>query len=188
MKKTTIIIFILLLSASLFSSDIAKKYNLKTKVDKKHGITWYIHKNNMQSRSRISLYIGKINEENKYFLKLRINYYAPVNLFIKEYIFKIEDEEYTLIPRKTIQTFYIRSTAIGTDNFDTEEGEGETICETYDVSINNEELELMEKIANSKKVGLKYQGVKGYRRVKIHKNSIKAIKEVLDAFQEMIKN
>jgi len=53
MKKTIIIVFILLFSISLFSSDLAKKYNLKTKVDKKHGITWYIHKNNMQSRSRI---------------------------------------------------------------------------------------------------------------------------------------
>jgi len=186
-KNLFILFLILWLSISLFSSDLTKKYNLKTKVDEKHGITWYIHKNNMQSRSRIYLYIGKINKDNKYFLKLRINYYAPINLFIKEYVFKIDDDEYTLTPRKTIQTYYIRSTAIGTDDLE-EENSGETICETYDVSINSEELVLMEKIANSKKTSLKYQGVKGYKRVKIHKSSIEAIRDVLDAFKEMVKS
>jgi hypothetical protein len=35
-------------------------------------------------------------------------------------------------------------------------------------------------------VKLRYNGVKGYKRAKIHKSSKKAIKDVLNAFRELI--
>jgi hypothetical protein len=39
MKKASFVIFILLFSISLFSSDFEKKYKLKSQIDKKNGIT-----------------------------------------------------------------------------------------------------------------------------------------------------
>jgi hypothetical protein len=59
------------------------------------------------------------------------------------------------------------------------------ICEYYDIAINKEEFELMEKLSNAKTVKLRYNGVKGYKRVKIHNSSKKAIRDVLDAFKEL---
>ncbi|GAJ19051.1 unnamed protein product, partial [marine sediment metagenome] len=46
-------------------------------------------------------------------------------------------------------------------------------CEVYDVAANQEEFDLMEKISSAKTVKLRYNGVKGFKRVKIHKSSKK---------------
>lgn len=59
------------------------------------------------------------------------------------------------------------------------------ICEVYDVAANQEEFDLMEKISNAKTVKLRYNGIKGYKRVSIHNISKKAIKDVLNAYKEL---
>ena len=69
---------------------------------------------------------------------------------------------------------------------DQDSDENAGICEIYDVAINQEEFDLFEKLSNAKKVKLRYNGAKGFKRVKIHKSTINAIKDVLNAFKELI--
>ena len=175
--------FVLFLSLSLFSSDFEKKYNLKSQIDKKNGIIWYKHKNNTGTNSRVYLYFGKKQDADQFFLRLVIAYYAPSRLIVEEYRFTIDDEEHVVKPRATVRTKDLRTNRARMDQ-DSDESAG--ICEIYDVAINKEEFELMEKLSNAKTVKLRYNGVKGFKRVKIHKSTINAIKDVLNAFKELI--
>ena len=112
-----------------------------------------------------------------------IAYYAPSRLIVEEYRFTIDDEEHVVKPRDTVRTKDLRtSRASMNQEFDESAG----ICEIYDVAINKEEFELMEKLSQANTVKLRYNGVKGYKRVKIHNSSKKAIKDVLNAFKELI--
>jgi hypothetical protein len=183
MKRASIIIFVLLFSVSLLSSDFEKKYNLKSQIDKKNGIIWYKHKNNTGTNSRVYLYFGKKQDADQFFLRLVIAYYAPSRLIVEEYKFTIDDEEHVVKPRTTVRTIDVKTNRARMDQ-DSDENAG--ICEIYDVAINKEEFELMEKLSQAKTVKLRYEGVKGFKRVKIHKSSKKAIKDVLNAFKELI--
>ena len=183
MKRASIIIFVLLFSISLLSSNFEKKYNLKSQIDKKNGIIWYKHKNNTGTNSRVYLYFGKKQDADQFFLRMVIAYYAPSRLIVEEYRFTIDDEEHVVKPRDTVRTIDLRTNRARMDRAG-EESAG--ICEFYDVAINQEEFELMEKLSKAKAVKLRYNGVKGYKRVKIHNRSIKAIKDVLDAFKELV--
>jgi hypothetical protein len=182
MKKTSFVIFILLFSISLFSSDFEKKYKLKTQVDKKNGIVWYKHKNNTGTNSRVYLYFGKKQDTGQFFLRMVIAYYAPSRLIVEEYRFTIDDEEHVVKPRDVVRTIDVRTNR---GRMDEPNDESAGICEYYDIAINKEEFELMEKLSNAKTVKLRYNGVKGYKRVKIHNSSKKAIRDVLDAFKEL---
>jgi len=183
MKRASIIIFVLLFSVSLLSSDFEKKYNLKSQIDKKNGIIWYKHKNNTETNSRVYLYFGKKQDADLYFLRMVIAYYAPSRLIVEEYRFTIDDEEHVVKPRATVRTKDLRTNRARMDQ-DSDESAG--ICEIYDIAINKEEFELMEKLSQAKTVKLRYNGVKGYKRIKIHTSSKKAIKDVLNAFEELI--
>ena len=183
MKKASIIIFVLLFSVSLLSSDFEKKYNLKSQIDKKNGIIWYKHKNNIGTNSRVYLYFGKEQDADKFIIRMVIAYYAPSRLIVEEYRFTIDGQEHVVKPRDTVRTKDLRTSRAHTDQ-DSDESAG--ICEIYDVAINKEEFELMEKLSQAKTVKLRYNGVKGFKRVKIHKSSKKAIKDVLNAFKELI--
>ena len=183
MKKASIIIFVLLFSVSLLSSDFEKKYNLKSQIDKKNGIIWYKHKNNTETNSRVYLYFGKEQDADKFIIRMVIAYYAPSRLIVEEYRFTIDDEEHVVKPRATVRTKDLRTNRARMDQ-DSDESAG--ICEIYDIAINKEEFELMEKLSQAKTVKLRYNGVKGYKRIKIHTSSKKAIKDVLNAFEELI--
>ncbi len=183
MKKASIIIFVLLFSISLLSSDFEKKYNLKSQIDKKNGIIWYKHKNNTETNSRVYLYFGKKQDADQFFLRLVIAYYAPSRLIVEEYKFTIDDEEHVVKPRATVRTIDVKTNRARMDQ-DSDVSTG--ICEIYDIAINKEEFELMEKLSQAKTVKLRYEGVKGFKRVKIHKSSKKAIKDVLNAFKELM--
>jgi hypothetical protein len=183
MKKACIIIFVLLFSISLLSSDFEKKYNLKSQIDKKNGIIWYKHKNNTGTNSRVYLYFGKKQDADKFIVRMVIAYYAPSRLIVEEYRFTIDGEEHVVKPRDTIRTKDIKTNRARMDQ-DSDVSTG--ICEIYDIAINKEEFELMEKLSQAKTVKLRYEGVKGFKRVKIHKSSKKAIKDVLNAFKELI--
>ncbi len=182
-KTTSLICLILLFTGFLFSSDFEKKYNLKSKIDKKNGITWYTHKNNTGTNSRVYLYFGKIQDADQFFLRMVIAYYAPSRLIVEEYRFTIDDQEHVVRPRGTVRTVDARTNRARMDQ-NSDESAG--ICEIYDIAINEEEYELMEKLSQAKTVKLRYKGVKGFKRVKIHKRTINAIKDVLNAFKELI--
>jgi hypothetical protein len=182
MKKASFVIFILLFSISLFSSGFEKKYKLKSQIDKKNGIIWYKHKNNTGANSRVYLYFGKKQDADQFFLRMVIAYYAPSRLIVEEYRFTIDDEEHVVKPRGPVRTVDIKANRA---RIDQASDESAGICEYYDVAINQEEFELMEKLSNAKTVKLRYNGVKGYKRVKIHNSSKKAIKDVLNAFKEL---
>jgi hypothetical protein len=183
LRKIYPVIFLLFLSQLLFPADIEKKYKLKIQVDKKNGIVWYKHKNNTGTNSRVYLYFGKKQDVDLYFLRMVIAYYAPSRLIVEEYRFTIDDEEHVVKPRDTVRTKDLR-TSRASMNQDIDESAG--ICEIYDIAINKEEFELMEKLSQANTVKLRYNGVKGYKRVKIHTSSKKAIKDVLNAFKELI--
>jgi len=177
------VIFLLFLSQLLFPTDIEKKYKLKTQVDKKNGIVWYKHKNNTGTNSRVYLYFGKKQDADQFILRMVIAYYAPSRLIVEEYTFTIDDEEHVVTPRDTVRTKDLRKSRARMDQ-DSDENAG--ICEIYDVAINQVEFDLFEKLSNAKKVKLRYNGAKGFKRVKIHKSTINAIKDVLNAFKELI--
>lgn len=183
MKRASIIIFVLLFSTSLLSSEFEKKYNLKSQIDKKNGIIWYKHKNNTGTNSRVYLYFGKKQDTDRFFLRLVIAYYASSRLIVEEYRFTIDDQEYVVKPRATVRTIDVKTNRARMDQ-DSDESAG--ICEIYDIAINQEEFDLFEKLSNAKKVKLRYNGAKGFKRVKIHKRTINAIKDVLNAFKELI--
>jgi hypothetical protein len=181
LRKLYLVVFLLFLSQLLFPTDIEKKYKLKTQVDKKNGIVWYKHKNNSGTSSRVYVYFGKKQDADQYFLRMVIAYYATKRLIVEEYTFTIDDEEHVVKPRDLVRTVDVRTNRA---RMDEPSDESVGICEYYDIAINQEEFELMEKLSNAKTVKLRYNGVKGYKKVKIHNSSKKAIKDVLDAFKE----
>jgi len=182
MKRASIIVLVMLFSISLFSSDFEKKYNLKSQIDKKNGIIWYKHKNNTGTNSRVYLYFGKKQDADQFFLRMVIAFYAPSRLIVDEYRFTIDDEEHVVKPRAAVRTIDL---PVNRARMDQVGDESAGICELYDIAINQEEFDLMERISNAKTVKLRYHGVKGYKNAKIYKSSKKAIKDVLDAFKEL---
>ena len=149
MKRASIIIFVLLFYIPLLSSNFEKKYNLKSQIDKKNGIIWYKHKNNTGTNSRVYLYFGKKQDAYQFSLHMVIAYFAPSRLIVKEYRFTIDDEEYVVKPRATVQTIDVKTNRARMDQ-DSDESAG--ICEIYDIAINEEEFELMEKLSQAKTV------------------------------------
>lgn len=183
MRKVYLVIFIFFLSQLLYPSDFEKKYNLKSQIDKKNGIIWYKHENNTGAKSRVYLYFGKKQDADQFLIRMVIAYYAPSRLIVEKYTFTIDDEEHVVEPRETIRTIDVKTNRA---RMDQPSDESAGICEFYDIAINKEEFELMEKLSQAKTVKLRYDGVKGYKRVKIHTSSKKAIKDVLNAFKELI--
>jgi hypothetical protein len=184
MKKICLILIVLFISTSLYPLDKAfeKKYNLKPQVDEDNGIIWYKHKKGSGGNTKIYPYFGQRMQSSECFLRMVILYAGPENLFIKEYIFTVDDEEYNLIPRKKIETVETRDNFLRSGDRDMSGG----IVEVYDVVPNQEEFDLMEKISKAKTVKLKYIGVKGWKRKPIDKTTKKAMGEVLAAYKELM--
>lgn len=184
MKKICLILVVLFISTSLYPLDKAfeKKYNLKSQVDEENGIIWYKHKKGSGGNTKIYPYIGQRMESGECFLRMVILYVGPQKFFVNEYVFTVDDEEIRLTPRKKIETVETK------DNFlrsgDREMSGG--IVEVYDVTPNQEEFEMMEKISKGKTVKLRYNGLRGHKKVAIHKTTKKAIGEVLAAYKELM--
>ncbi len=183
MKRVSIIALVLLFSFSLFSSEFEKKYNLKSQIDEKNGIIWYKHKKNTGTSSRVYVYFGKKQDANQYFIRMVLAYYGSSRLIINEFKFTIDGEEHVVTPRAALRTIDVN---MNRARIDQPSDEGSGICEFYDIAINQEELELMEKLSNAKTVKLRYTGLKGFKKTKIHNSSKKAIRDVLAAFKDMV--
>jgi len=186
MKKLSILLPILLLAGNIFSAQIEKKFNLTSKEDKKTGITWYKHKTNTESNSRIYMYFGK-KKDNQLFVHMVISFIAPEHLWVEKYVFTIDGKEQTLLPREKVRHVDLQSNRLREDYF-LESNTNQGICELYDVMINQEEFDLLNKISQAETVKLKYDGVKGYNRVNIHKKTKNALKETIAALHELIKS
>jgi hypothetical protein len=173
-------------SVSLYTADkyFEKKYNLKSIVDEQNGIIWYKHRQGTQGAVKIYPYIGKRMDSEQRFLRMVILFYGSENLFVNEYVFTADDEEFVLKPRKTIETVEMRESSTRRNTAETG-SESKGIVEVYDVAADPEEYEMMEKISRAKTVKLRYNGVKGFRKVAIHKETKRAIKDVLDAYKEL---
>ncbi len=184
MKRICLILVVIFVATSLYSLDKAfeKKYNLKPQVDEDNGIIWYKHKKGSSGNAKIYPYIGQRMESGECFLRMVILYGGRENLFVKEYVFSVDDKEYILTPRKKIETVETKDNFLRSGDRDMSGG----IVEVYDVVANQEEFELMEKISKAKTVKLKYNGVKGFERVAVHNITKKAMGEVLAAYKELI--
>ncbi len=204
MKRVIILIvgFMLVFSVFLYSNDsknIEKKFKLQVHVDEKQGFTTYMPKGG-QGHSRIFIYIVKNNANNNYILRLRIAYFADAMLHMKKYIFTADGEEHVVpvrgivrmqsLPRMNLPR-YDEVRMQNSEQQDLERVEytaaSSGICEYYDIAMNTEEIEIIKKIAASKKVKLRYEGVKGFENIKIHKAEVKDIKLVLGAFEAFTK-
>ena len=186
MKKLSILLPVLLLAGNIFSAQIEKKFNLTSKEDKKSGITWYKHKTNTESNSRIYMYFGK-KKDNQLYLKDTKTTRPFANSLVKKYVFTIEGKEQTLLPREKVRHVDLQSNRLREDYF-FESNTNQGICELYDVMINQEEFDLLNKISQAETVKLKYDGVKGYNRVTIHAETKNALKETIAALHELIKS
>ena len=188
MKKIIIPILILIFSMSLFSADtdkeMAKKFKLRVQTDNKKGVTTYTPKG-ASARSRIFLYMVKNDGSGQITLRLRIAYFAESMLFIKRYILYADDRELVLPVRGQVRMQDLgRMNLAGTTGNQVSGG----VCEYYDIAVDSTEIDIMEQIAAAKSAKMRYEGNKGYKKVKIHKGEVKDIKRVLEAFEALTKN
>lgn len=174
---------VLLVSVSLFSSDeeLAKKYKLIIKENKSGGTVNFMPQK-VDGRSTLFLYIVKRLDNNNYHLRMRLAYFGIKQIMMKRYLFTIDGKEYDLNVREPLQLQDLSSQNVpGKYN----DQEATAICEYYDIALNPQELELMDKLASAKKVLLRYDGTKGYKNIKIFKSELKDIAPMLNAYKEV---
>jgi hypothetical protein len=188
MKRIIIPILILVFSIALLYADtdkeIGKKFKLRVQTDNKKGVTTYTPKG-VSARSRIFLYMVKNDSSDQITLRLRIAYFAESMLFIKRYILYADDREFVLTVRGQVRMQDLgRVNLAGTTGNQVSGG----VCEYYDIAVNPNEIDIMQQIADAKSAKMRYEGNKGYKKVKIHKGEVKDIKRVLEAFEALTKN
>lgn len=187
MKRIIIPILILIFFISLLCAGtdkaIGKKFKLRVQTDKKKGVTTYTPKG-AGARSRIFMYMVKNNSSDQITLRLRIAYFAESMLHIKRYLLYADDRELVLPVRGQV-----RMQDLGRMNLAGTTGDQESggICEYYDIAVNLSEIDIMQQIADAKSAKMRYEGNKGYKKVKIHKGEVKDIKRVLGAFEALTK-
>jgi hypothetical protein len=99
-------------------------------------------------------------------LFLRIQYYGEDWLFIEKYLFKVDGYTYEIDPSYG---------DVETDN-------DSKVWEWFDTSPNKGELDLIKKIASSKKAVMRLEGSKYYKDVTISSTQKKAISRVLTVY------
>jgi len=145
-------------------------------VDEFKGITLYKHPSQpayTNSRSSIYAYIGK-RAYGDPFLRLVTQYTDDEWLFVKKVQVNIDGEVLTL----TVADGY---------RFEGDNGYG-GIWEWKDELPNAAQVNIMRKIGEAKKVTIRYTGSQYYDEKWLQTKDIKALKEVLLAYQEMLDN
>lgn len=142
--------------------------NMRTEYDEVKEITWYYDKTSPQydNANNFLLYIGK-DKNNNCWLRLRIRYTAKDWLFIRNYIFKVDDNTYTISP--------------GTFDVERDNKSG-YIWEWYDKSPTESEINMVKEIINSKKTVLRYEGDQYHYDRDITQQEKQALQNVLDAY------
>lgn len=191
MKRRITILILMVMAATFLCSavyagaegkdtekNIAREFKLQAKEDKQKGITTFMPKGS-SGRSRIVLYILKNDRDNSYALRLRIAYFAEEMLFIKQYIITADDKEYILPMREMTRQIDLQKMSLPGVYYD-QEGGG--ICEYYDVALLPQESEILRQVSASKSAKMEYVGTKGNQKASIHKDELKDIKRVFEAF------
>jgi len=184
-KSALLLLLVSFFTTFLSAADIEKKYHLKSEFDKKNSITWYRHKNNTGANTRVVLYFGQKKKDGALLVRMSLSYYAPEKLFVNKFIFTLDEKEFIIEPRNVVTTVDVKTDRLRKDYFDSGDV-SQGICERYDIMINQQEFDMLQALAAAETAKLRYEGVKGFKNVPIHKDSITAVKEVIGAIKEVI--
>jgi hypothetical protein len=146
-----------------FKAALAKMKVIKDDVK---GYKWYEDKSSYNYYWRNEFYIYTSGGSNPT-LFFNIRYYDEDWLFIKSYFFNVDGETFSFTPSYG---------EIQTDS-------DSTVTEWYNEVATQENIELVQKIANSKKTVMRLEGTKYYKDVTITKAQKTAIKNVLIVYQ-----
>jgi len=114
------------------------------------------------------VYIGQSGGSEPY-LRLRIQYYGEDWLFIDSFFFNVDGETYEI------------STSYG----EMERDNDTEVWEWYDVSPTSENIEMLQKIMNSKKTVMRMEGTQYYKDKTITEAQKSAIRDTFVVFQGM---
>jgi hypothetical protein len=114
------------------------------------------------------VYIGQSGGSEPY-LRFRIQYYGEDWLFIDSFFFNVDGETYEI------------STSYGEMERDNDSG----VWEWYDVSPTSENIEMLQKIMNSKKTVMRMEGTQYYKDKTITEAQKSAIRDTFVVFQGM---
>jgi hypothetical protein len=147
---------------------------LKPRYDEFQSTTWYSHPNEPRyrnSRSSIYLYIGH-KKGSRPKLRLVTQYTGDNWLFIERVMINIDGKVHVW-------------TVGGYGKFERDNGGG-GIWEWKDETPTAQQIALLKSITDAKSVTIRFDGQQYYNDKKMRKSDIKAIGEVLLAFDEMI--
>jgi len=148
---------------------------LRSKTDDFKNVTFYSHPNQPRytwSRSTIYLYIGD-RPTSKPWLRLKTQYTASDWLFVESAKVNIDGE------------IFIWTNPTSYSGFERDNGSGD-IWEWYDESPSQLQLSLLKKMGEASKVTIRFEGSQYYDDKVIPRSDLKAIKEILLAYDEMI--
>lgn len=140
-----------------------------SKHDKVTGNSFYKSKNYpkyIDTRSYVLPYIGE--NDGRYWVRLKFNYTGDDWIFWEELTFLIDGERYY----KTI----------GYSNVERDNDSGD-VWEYYDYSPSSSDMEMLEKIANSKETIVRFEGDRYHYDLTVSAEDKAAIKQVVDAYK-----
>lgn len=114
------------------------------------------------------IYIGQSTGSDPY-LRFRIQYYGDDWLFIKSFFFNVDGETFEISP------------SYG----DMERDNDSSVWEWYDVTPTSENIQMLQKIMNSKKTVMRMEGTQYYKDKTITEAQKTAIKNTFTVFQGM---
>jgi hypothetical protein len=108
------------------------------------GTKFYSQKNSvdMFRKSSFCLYIVE-QKDRKPYLVIHINYYGDDWLFIENYLIKADDELFSITPDNEVVS---------------EVANNGKVIETFDKEVDDNLMEMIEKLAKAKRIKLRYEG------------------------------
>lgn len=149
------------------------KSMFRKKVDEFEGTTFYQHKSSpyYTDQTGLKFYIGK--EGTSVWPRFRIQYADDDWLFMSEWVFKADDETYT----------------IRADYYDVERDNGSGgIWEWYDYSPPVIDIDFLKRFAKAKVSKIRYKGSQYYDDVVIYKGQKQALLESIQAYEDFKKH
>lgn len=140
------------------------KSKFREKVDEFQNVTWIYHKSSPQYTNRNACYFYFYIKDGKASnFRFRFQYYDDDWLFIKNMIFRIDDENITISP-------------------DMERDNNSDIWEWCDVHFSEVGIPFITKMANANSVKVRLNGRQYYDTRTLTKEQIKAMKETLEYY------
>ncbi len=130
-------------------------------------ITWFSHKDMKDYfKTNIQVYFGKPDHKEPY-LRLKTTYHSDSWLFIKSMIIVVDDVQYPFEKIKFERDHY------------------STIWEWSDLLVDDSLKNMIQKIANSKKTVIRFDGQQYYKDYTVTDKEKKCIQDVLKAFDTL---